>query len=330
MPTITEVAKAAGVSVSTVSRALRGLPDVSPETRQRVEEIAAKLSYAPSAHAAAMASGKAMAVNVLVPFMEGWFTSRVIDGIDETLREMDQDVILYRVGNEGALRERVLERSLSRRRGDAVIAVCMDFSSAERAHLEAVGLPTVVVGGPVEDLPYVGVDEELVGYTATRHLLDLGHRRILHITGGRERENQLNPAVPAGRLAGYDRAMGEAGIDDRPVLEGGFSLHQSRHAMEEYLGSGAPVPAAVFAASDEMAIGVILALQDRGLRVPQDVSVVGVDDHPLAVELNLTTVRQDPFEEGLVSARMALQDPAQHASVVLATQLVTRGSTAPA
>jgi len=156
---IEDVAAAAGVSVATVSRALRGLPQVSPKTRATVQRHADRLGYVPSAHAAGLASGKALAISVVVPTVSGWFYASVLEGVDSELRAADYDFALFNLGGRDGDRERVFSRSLLRQRGDAVLALCIDFSAEEREQLRSVGLPTIIVGGPVRGLRFVGIDE---------------------------------------------------------------------------------------------------------------------------------------------------------------------------
>lgn len=335
MTGIEDVAAAAGVSASTVSRALRGMPDVAPKTRLRIEALAADLAYVPSAHARAMASGRSMALNVVVPTITSWFIGRTIDGIDSVLRDADYDIVLYNLGKRGLHRQHVFQRSLLRKRGDAVLALCIDFSAQERQQINDLTLSTMVVGGPVEGIPYVGIDEVEVGLHATRHLLERGHRHILHLTGGGEQALELNPRVPGDRRRGYELALQAGGIRAGHTVEGNFSLHVARRAVGDILRSGSPIPSAIFAASDEMAIGAMLAAHDHGMSVPGDISIIGVDDHPLATEMGLTTIRQDPFAQGALATRSVIRclerlDTLPAEPILLPTTLIDRGSTGPA
>lgn len=335
MTRIEDVAAAAGVSVATVSRALRGLPQVSPRTRAAVLRHAADLGYVPSAHAAGLATGKALAISVVVPAVSGWFYASVLEGVDSELRQADYDFALFNLGGRGGDRERVFSRSLLRRRGDAVLALCIDFDAEEREQLRSVGLPTIIVGGPVRGLRYVGIDEVDVARRATEHLIGLGHRDILHLTGGDEEGMGLNTRVPRDRLRGFQDALAAAGIPFDPdrVLAGRFSTRASRLAVDELFDRGGPLPTAVFAASDEMAMGAMLSIHDHGLRVPDDISVIGIDDHELADSFHLTTMRQDPFRQGAIAARLLLDEidgatpPSR--SVRMPVPLVERATTAP-
>ena len=333
-PQIKDVAAAAGVSVSTVSRALRGLPTVNPATAELVQQTAAELGYVPSAAAAAIATGRTRAVNVVVPALNTWFFSSLVEGIDGELRAAGYDMALFDLGYTGSERQRVFHRSLLRHRGDALVAVCIDFSADERAELRATGLPTIVVGNPVRGLRFVGIDEAAAARLATEHLIGLGHRDILHLSGGDEDELGLNAQVPKGRLAGFREALEAAGIplDPSRVREGRFTAAASGRIMDEILDGPAPHPTAVFAASDEMAMGAALSIYRHGLRVPEDISVIGIDDHPMSAPFGLTTVAQNPARQGAVATSIVLDEldgrPARQGNVLLPVTLVQRGSTA--
>ena len=333
-PHIKDVADAAGVSVSTVSRALRGLSTVNQATAEAVRDVAARLGYVPSAAAAAVATGRTKAVNVVVPALATWFFSSLAEGVDRELRAAGYDMALFDLGYNGIERQRVFHRSLLRHRGDALVAACIDFSAEERAELRATGLPTIVVGNPVRGLRFVGIDELAAARLATEHLISLGHRDILHLSGGDEDELGLNAQVPRDRLAGFREALDAAGIplDPSRVREGRFTAAASGRIMDDVLDGPGPYPTAVFAASDEMGMGAILSAYRHGLRVPQDISVIGIDDHPMSAPFGLTTVAQNPTEQGAIATRIVLDElagrPARQGNVLLPVALIKRGSTA--
>lgn len=293
---------------------------------------AEKLGYVASSSASGLASGRTLAMGVVVPSVSRWFYTTVLEGIDAELRAASYDLILFNLGNRRGDRERVFHRSILRKRTDALIALCLDFTSEERHQLASTGHPTIIVGGPVRGLRHIGIDERAVAQQATDYLISLGHRDIAHI-GGNDEEG-LNRQVPLGRRRGYERSLAEAGIPVRPewILHGGFGTARSRDAMNVLLRSPVPNPTAVFAASDEMAIGVILAIADCGLRVPQDISVIGIDNHDLGASFGLTTIAQDPFAQGALGARMMLNElsgkPPHGRSVRAESHLLERTSTA--
>jgi len=332
---IEDVAQAVGMSASTVSRALRDLPVVPAATKEKVRCAADRLGYVRSAVASGLVTGRTMAISVVVPSVSLWFYSQVLEGVDSVLRQRDYDMALVDLGGVGGERERVFRRSLLRHRGDAVLALCLDFSHEEREELRQTGLPVIVVGTPVRGLRFVGIDEVAAGARATQHLIDLGHRDILHITGGAEEAKGLSLRVPQGRLKGYERALKAAGIQPDParVIEGRFSMAASRAAVDALLESGKPLPTAIFAASDEMAFGAMLSLNHHGLNVPGDISVIGIDDHEMAAPFGLTTLAQRPFEQGVEGAHILLDElagkPPRKTSLILPVHLMVRGSTAP-
>ena len=262
---IHDVARAAGVSTATVSRALRGLPNVSARTREAVRSAAQDLEYVASLNASNLASGRTRAMGVIVPSVSQWFYTSVVEGIDAELRATGYDMVLFNLGGEPATVTACCTGRSIRKKTDTLIALCMDFSADERYQLASTGLPTLVVGGVVRGLRHVGVDEVSVAREATQYLIDLGHRQIAYIGG--ENDDRLNPRVHLNRQKGYQQALAAAGIeaDPRWSLEGKFKLEASRQAMLSLLDSGVTLPTAVFAASDEMAVGAMLALPARGL-----------------------------------------------------------------
>jgi LacI family repressor for deo operon, udp, cdd, tsx, nupC, and nupG len=333
MAGIDEVARATGVSTATVSRALRGLPNVSDSTRAAVRRAADELGYVASSSASGLASGRTLAMGVVVPSVSRWFYTSVLEGVDSELRAASYDMILFNLGGHRGDRERVFHRSILRKRTDALLALCLDFTADERHQLASLGHPTILVGGPVKGLRSVGIDEKTTGMTATEHLIKLGHRDIAHLGG--EDEEGLNRQVPIGRLHGFQHAMRSAGLSVRPewIIPGGFSLPASRAAMNELLDRPGPRPTAVFAGSDEMAFGAILAAHDHGLSIPGDLSVIGIDNHTFAESFGLTTLAQNPFDQGAVAARILLDelagDEPRTRSVRSPVNLIVRTSTAP-
>lgn len=333
MTSIDDVARASGVSTATVSRALRGLPNVSTATRQLIENTARELGYVASSAASGLATGRTMAMGVVTPALNAWYYSTVIEGVDSVLRAASYDLILFNLGGRGVDRERVFHRTILRKRTDALIALCIDFTADERHQLASTGHPVIVVGGAVRGLQYIDIDERGVAREATEHLIRLGHRRIAHIAGSWQAG--LTKQVPVQRRKGYEQALAAAGIPHRDdwVCVSGFNMAEARRAMRELLSRPEDRPTAVFADSDEMAMGAILAAHDCGLAVPGDLSVIGIDGHELAQSFDLTTISQEPFNQGALAARTLLDElggkPPRPRSVRYPVRLVQRGSTAP-
>ena len=331
MSSIHDVARYCGVSTATVSRALRGLPNVSPRTRQLVQSAAAELGYVASPSAAGLSSGRNRAVAIVVPSMGRWFYTEVVEGADGVLRAEGYDAFLVNLEVGPTGRGRLFSNSLLRKRADAVIALGIDFAADERRELRSLALPAVVVGGPVPGVRTVGIDDQAATRTALEHLLALGHRRIAHVGG--EDEYGMDYTVALTRRQEWRATLVRSGVAVPPTWfgSGGFLMPQAKQVALTML-AGPDRPTAVFAGSDEMAFGVLLAARDLGLRVPEDLSVIGIDDHSWSGSFDLTTVRQDPGAQGGEAARIVLDELAGlpvhglvHRSPI---ELVVRGTTA--
>ncbi|MBG0564205.1 LacI family DNA-binding transcriptional regulator [Actinoplanes sp. NEAU-A11] len=325
-----DVARRAGVSMATASRALSDHPHVAPATRARVLAAAEHLSYVISPEASRLAGGTTGRVAVVVPHISRWFFASLLEGLEAVLRESDLDVLLYHVG-DAADRSTFFQRLPARRKVDAVVVLGMPVAEPERERLGLMGVHIVAAGGQVESYPYVSVDDLAAGRQAMDHLLFLGHRRIGMIATA----DPGQPGWPAvrGRTRAYHEAHADAGIpvDERLIVEVPWGGAPGADAMAQLLGLRKP-PTAVYAHSDEVALGAVRTLRRAGLRIPGDVSVVGIDDHPLADLTDLTTVAQPVREQGTLAGRMVLsllsgEDITD--GVTVPTRLVIRGSTGP-
>lgn len=326
---IIDVARRAGVSTATVSRALRGLPNVSETTRERVLRAAEELSYTVSPHAANLATGRTGTVGVVLPFVNRWFYSRVLAGIDSVLRANDFDLLLYNLG-DARVHERFFARMPLRRRVDAVIVLNLPLSKSEVEALVSMEVPIAVLGTRITGCWHVSIDNADGASTAVRHLINLGHRRIGMITGALGDPRGFT--TPIVRQHAYRSVLAQAGIPYEPELEapGGSDIEEGASAMARLLSLPDP-PTAVFAESDQMAFGALRTLHRMGLRAPDDVSVIGFDDHETAELLDLTTIAQPVTYQGELLARQIL-DALSGASeeptrVVVPTRLVVRGTT---
>lgn len=335
MTSIDDLAREVGVSTATVSRALRGLPRVSEETRRRVEEAAVRLGYVPSASASGLATGRTRTVAVVVPYVTRWFFSTVVHGAEQVLRERGYDLLLYNLAGDPAARHRVFGTGLLTKRADAVLVLGLTPTPEEVGHLHRGGRPVGLVGARVDGWPSVRIDDHAAARTAVDHLLALGHRRIAYVGG--LGESPVDTVVPTSRRDGYRAALREAGLEADPELEleGGFTMSGGLRAGERLLALPEP-PTAVFASSDEMAVGVLRAARVTGRSVPADLSVIGIDDHETSPYFDLSTVRQQVVEQGRTAARQVLGllgdrdggEPVPE-DVVLPTELVLRSTTAP-
>jgi DNA-binding LacI/PurR family transcriptional regulator len=305
--TIEDVAAAAGVSVATVSRALRGLPNVAASTRERIHEVATTLSYRADPAASRLAAGRSRSIAVAVPMLNTWYFSQVVAGAEAVCAEAGYDTIVAGVGHDRAERSILDGSSALHRRVDGLILVDVSLFDTELEFHRSTGLALVSVGARQIGFPSIGIDDVEVGRLAAQHLIDLGHRRIGLIHGATE--DPFDFEVPLLRQQGFESAMRAAGIELDPALyaPGDFTVDGGARAAAQLLDSADP-PTAIFAMADEMAFGVARYARERGLRIPEDVSLVGVDDHDFAPVIGLTTIRQHVEEHGTTAARLLLND----------------------
>jgi LacI family repressor for deo operon, udp, cdd, tsx, nupC, and nupG len=329
---IFDVARRAGVSASTVSRSLRGSAKVSERTRERVLRAAAELHYVPSPAASRLASGRTHAIGVIVPFDTRWFFTEVLTGVEGTLRDAGYDLLLYNVGDAGG-RKRFFATMPLHRRVDAVLAVASSLEQTEQEALRALQVPLAVVGTPVGGCSRVGVDDRAGAGMAVRHLVLLGHRDIVMISG--EPADPVGRTTTAARRAGFEAALAEAGIDAGPdrVVPEPWGVTGGMRAAEQLL-TRRTLPTAIFAESDEMALGALQVLRRAGLDVPGRISLVGFDDHEMAPAGDLTTIAQPVRRQGELAACRLLdvlagREPDEPVDLELPTRLVVRGTTGP-
>jgi LacI family transcriptional regulator len=327
--TITAIAKEAGVSVPTVSRVVNGRSDVSPQTRARVEEILRLHGYR---RRTARSRGPAGLVDLVFNDLDSPWAVEIIRGVEDVAHATGVGTVLSAIHRRSSSTRQWLQ-NLRARATDGVILVLTDLPLPIHAELRRLGVPVVVVdpvGAPAMEVPTIGATNWTGGMQATEHLISLGHRRIGFIAG------PPRLLCSRARLDGYRAALEAAGLHvDRELLREGDFYHESGFAGGASLLDAGQPPTAIFASSDQMALGVHEAVRQRGLRVPDDVSVVGFDDLPEVRWSSppLTTVRQPLSEMGQLAARTVLRLAAgeriESLRVELATDLVVRDSTAP-
>lgn len=338
MAGIKEVAELSGLSIATVSRALGGKGSVSAKSRKLAQDAAAELGFVLSYAASSLASGRNHNIGIVVPSVNRWFYSSVIDGASEVLIEAGYDLTLYTTSQNESHRATILTDFLLRKRLDAVIAVSLELTESEVSQLLAIHRPVLGIGGPLPGADSLRVDDFDLARRATEHLIGLGHTRIAHIGGDHEYDSDFK--LPGTRRSGYQTAMeqGQLPTSEAWQRSSDFTVQGAYATARALLADGLERPTAVFAASDEMAIGTILAARDFGLRVPEELSVIGIDGHELGQVFGLTTFDQKPREQGALAARRILarldqssQDAAvayQPVAEEFPTQLVVRSSTA--
>jgi len=330
--TLADVADEAGVSLSTISKVLNGRADVSEATRERVEHVLAERGY--RRRGGGRSETRAELIEIVFHELDPIWSMELIDGVESVAKEHGLSVVLTVSGSRHSPDADWVE-GVMRRRPVGVVLVFSDLAPDYREQLRARAIPFVIVdpaGDPSPDAPSVGSANWSGGLAATRHLIELGHRRIAAITGPEDMMCSL------ARVDGYRSAMNSAGlaIDPAWIRFGDFHVTGGRDHAQELL-TGPDRPTAVFAGSDMQALGVLEVARELGLRVPEDLSVVGYDDIPLARWLTprLTTVHQPLRRMGEEAARLAIRladapaDPtAPTPRMDLATSLVVRESTA--
>jgi LacI family transcriptional regulator, galactose operon repressor len=330
--TIREVADEAGVSIATVSRVLNGRDDVAPETRELVSRVIQQRGYVANRSARGLSAGRTGLVGVVVPLVFPVYFSAILSGASEALYEHDLRVVLSPTGHEHD-REVTLVDRLMHGLTDGALIVLPEESSSELQRLVDAGYHFVVVDPRLrldDSIPSVSAAHTSGADQAMRHLLSLGHRRIAAITG------PDGWVATEDRRRGYHAALAAAGILPDPALEveSDFEIAGGARATSQLLDLPDP-PTAVFAFNDNLAIGAVQAARTRGVRVPEDLSVVGFDDseHATIVTPALTTVRQPLAEMGRTAvsllSRLLDRQRFETLHIELATRLVVRSSTAP-
>jgi len=326
--TLTAIAAEAGVSLPTVSKVLNGRPDVAPATRARVEQLLDVHQYARGAGRRPRRSGL---VDLVFSGLDSPWAVEILRGVEEWGAHRGTAVAVSLV-RHGDVRPATWTTAATSHHTDGVILVTSRLTTVQVGQLRGAGIPLVVVdpaNTPPADIPSVGATNWAGGLAATEHLLALGHQRIAAITG------PMDFLCSLARVDGYRSALERAGVPFDPALvrygdfhhEGGFACGR------DLLSTDWP-PTAIFAGSDQQAFGVYEAARQRGLRIPEDLSVVGFDDLPVArwASPPLTTVRQPLAEMGNAAAQMLGDliegEPLRANRVELSTELIVRESTA--
>jgi LacI family transcriptional regulator len=328
--TITAIAREAGVSVPTVSRVVNGRADVAPETRQRVEDLLRRHGYRRRVNRVQAPAGL---IDLVFNDLDSPWAVEIIRGVEHEAHAACVGTVVSAVHRRPAATRQWL-RNVQARNTDGVILVASEVQSPLHAELRRLGVPAVVIdpaGVPAQDVPTVGAANWSGALAATEHLLSLGHRRIGFVAGPR------TLVCSRTRLDGYRAGLEAAQLaaDPELVAPGDFSHESGFKGAAALLALRRP-PTAIFASSDQMALGAYEAVRQRGLRVPDDVSIVGFDDLPEVRWSSppLTTVRQPLSDMGALAARTLLRlaggERIESLRFELPTQLVVRDSSAPA
>jgi DNA-binding LacI/PurR family transcriptional regulator len=322
-----DIARLAGVSHQTVSRVINGSQDVLPETRALVQAAIEQTGYRPSAIARSMASGVTRTLACISPNLTDYTFASLIEGAETEARQHDY-FMLSSSANDPQAFHALVDELVGHRRVDGLIVI--NPYADDRFKYVPADFPTVFVGARSHDqnVCSISLDDHKAAYEATHYLLSLGHTRIALITGPMEEDCSQD------RTEGYRSALGEAGIgfDPAMVYEGDWSASSGQEGLLALLEHD-PVPTAVFAQNDRMALGVLRAARDARLKVPEQLAVIGVDDMPLSSYFDppLSTMRQDMPQIGREATRILVniiqKKTISSCELKLPAQLIVRQST---
>ncbi len=324
---IKDIAKAAGVSHSTVSRALSDSPLVNEETKRRILKLAEEMGYSPSAIARGLVTKRTRTFGLVITSIADPFVAEIVRGIEETALDHGYSLILCQSQAEPQ-REMAAVKMLREKRVDAIIVTASRVGNLYMPLLEEIRVPIVLINNQQEGryVYSVATDNVQGGKLAGRYLLELGHRRVGYIAGPDDITSS------ADRLEGCRQAFKEQGLELNMIVSGNGCTDGGQAGMQKLLSAPSP-PTAVFCYNDMTAIGALLAAKEMGYHVPQDISIMGYDDIDLAayVDPPLTTIAQQRYEMGRMATEMALtlaNDEADAAveDVLLSGRLVARRS----
>jgi LacI family transcriptional regulator len=327
--TIYDVAREAGVSMATVSRVVNNNPNVKPQTRKKVYEAIERLGYRPNAVARGLASKKTTTVGVIIPDISNPTVAEVARGIEDIANMYHYNIILCNADRRKEKEIRVIN-TLLEKQVDGLLFMGGKVTDDHLKAFQSSTVPIVLCATSDEkrSVPSVDIDHELAAYDAVRALIERGHREIGMISGTLEDLTQNFM-----RFQGYRRALEEAGLEFREeYVRIGNSRYESGIEVMNYFLQLPDRPTAILAANDEMAIGAIHTMQDNGLSVPGDISIIGIDNVRIAsmVRPRLTTVAQPMYDIGAVSMRLLTKlmknEHVEEPRVILPHELILRDS----
>jgi len=328
MPTIKDVAKHAGVAPITASRVINNSGYVSEETRRRVETAIADLGYIPNRVARSLRSKQTNTLALVLTDITNPFWTTVARGVEDAASEGEFSVILCNT-DESDTKQDAYVRNLLQRQVDGFLLVPSESSVSALALIQKQGVPVVVLDRKVPyDVDTVRSDSVAGAAQLTHLLLDLGHRRIAILTGPQD------VSTATDRVKGYRLAMEGAGVEvDECLVCYGTFTQQGGYEMSQTVLDGDPQPTAIFAGNNFIAVGVLRALREAGLRVPEDMALVAFDDLPptYVIDPFLTVAAQSAYEMGQIATHLLLQrmsgaSPDVYQEILLPTQLIVRQS----
>ena len=326
--TLKDIGKEVGVSATTVSRALNNKPDISYQVKQKIKEVAERLGYSPNALARSLKAKKTSSIGVLIADIADPFFAPIVKGIENTARQMGYSIILCDTGEEYEQEKLAVQMMLEKRVDGLLITPCQT-EYGDILELERKKVPFVLLGRhfDVVESDYVITDEIEGAFLATDYLIKKGHKKILFING----PNYISSAKE--RLVGYKRALQEHAIlfDKSLVKEGALKMEDGYRIMKEILSAGTKFTA-VFVYCDFVVLGIMQALEEAKLKIPENIAIVGYDDVVFAgfLQVPLTTVHIPKYELGKEAMKLLkkkiegeIQEPQV---VILEAKLVIRKS----
>ncbi len=331
MAGIVEIAELAGVSPATVSRALRGLHHVNEKTRAKIVKAAQELDYPLRPEVAPPGEdGRTNTIGVIAPFLFRWYFAQALAGVEEALREAGMDLLLYNFSQIDARQRIFLQRKMIDK-VDGLIVISLPPTEDEFRRILNLGIPLSLLGVTDSRCPSVSIDDVQGAEIATQHLVDMGHCDIALMIG--QNDQKYDFKVSSQRKEGFLGVLKENGIefDPRNELLADYDSATAELVMDDFLRRK-KLPTAIFCGSDEMAFGVYKSVTKKGLRIPEDFSIVGYDGHELSAALNLTTVAQPVRFLGQLAASQVLSQitkpGTEQKAMIVPTSLVQRGSVA--
>lgn len=327
--TIKDVAKKANVSIATVSRILNNQKGYSEKTKLKVMQVIEELGYEPNAIARGLINKKTETIGVLFPSLSSQLTSELLSGIENIAHAKESSVIVCHTELKGARTLKYLQL-LNEKRIDGLIFTSEILQAEYYDYIKKMNIPIILLSteSHIHSLPYVKVDDYQAAYSATWYLIECGHTKIGMISG-----NILDPIAGKPRVEGYKQALRDRGIrvNEENILYGvGFGFKDGKENLPSLLAKAQDITA-IFAASDEIAIGAISACHQLGIQVPQELSIIGYDNLSIA-EMSLpplTTVAQPLFEMGQMAAKQLykiLESSEKVESIIMPHQIIERGS----
>jgi len=304
--TINDIAEAANVSITTVSRVLNDKPDVSPNTRKKVLEKINELGYKPNSIARGLALQKTNTLGLIIPDISNPFFPDIARGVEDMANKKGYSIIFCNTDNEQKKEKEAIEL-MKEKQVDGILLSLSTTNKEELKKLRNVKYPVVQIDRKIPDIDYpsITIDNYKSAYTATKHLINSGHQKIAHITG------DLGTITGSKRLEGFKSAMNEANLNikDYYIKKGNYSKKSGYQNMLELLKNDNP-PSAVFIANDLMAVGAYQAIFELDLSIPEDISIIGHDniDVTKLVNPNLSTMAQPKYKLGHKAVQLLIKE----------------------